>query len=455
MHWAPKPYQFEALKFILNKQYCGIFLDPGMGKTSTTLAAIAHLRQIGHVKRVLIICPIRPMRKVWPDEIKKWDEFNHLSYTILHGPEKDDNLNRITDIYLINPEGLKWFMGKGGMEKIGADMLVVDESTKFKDYSTARFKLMKPYLEKFKRRICLTGEPAPNGYMDLFGQCYMMDRGQALGKYITHYRAMFFYPSGFGGYDWTLQKGAAEAIQERIKPLVMSLAAEDHLEMPELIFNDIAIDLPPDARKVYNELEDQFLSQIGESTIISVNAAASGSKCRQVANGGVYDEFHVAHQIHDVKTQALVDLVEQLQGNPVFVAYEFQHDLERIKRAFPDVPCLTGMSGTRLDQTIDAFNAGRIPVLVAHPASAGHGLNLQSACHHVAFYGLTWDLDLYHQFYKRVWRQGQPSNRVFVHRILADKTLDKTVVKALYGKDRTQAHFLKAIRERTPDEVAN
>lgn len=444
MNWQPKQYQFDALKFLLQNCNAGIFLDPGMGKTSTTLAAVSHLRKTGHVQRVLIIAPIRPMYKVWPDEIKKWDEFRHLSYTILHGDDKDDKLNEISDVYLVNPEGLKWLMPH--IDKLKVDMLVIDESTKFKDYSTARFKLIKPQLRRFKRRVILTGEPAPNGYMDLFGQMYVVDEGRALGRFITHYRAKYFYPSGYGGYDFKLAPGAAEAIQDAIRPYVMRLAAEDHLDMPELIFNDIVVELDAKSMKIYKDFEDEFLAEIGDSVIMSVNSAASGSKCRQVANGGVYDEHHFAHPIHDIKTQALADLVEQLQGNPLLCFYEFQHDLERIKRVFPNAPCLTGMSGKKLDETIDAFNQGSIPLLLGHPASAGHGLNLQNSCHHVAYYGLTWDLDLYHQSYKRVWRQGQPSNRVFVHRILADKTLDRTVAKTLLSKAATQKSFLDAIR---------
>ena len=444
--WIPKVYQFEGVKFTLGNSNCGIFLDPGMGKTSIVLAAISHLRKTGHVNRVLIIAPIRPMYKVWPDEIKKWDDFKHLSYTILHGPEKDDRLKNVSDIYLLNPEGVKWFLAAGGPDKIKTDMLVVDESTKFKQTNTARFKLIRPLLPKFKRRIILTGEPAPNGYMDLFGQCFVMDQGVSLGKFITHYRMNYFFATGYGGYEWKLREGADKLIQAKIKPSVMRLAAEDHLEMPELIFNDIYIDLPPEARKIYKSFEDDFMVEIGDTTILSINAAAIGTKCRQVANGGVYDEFHINHHIHDVKTEALNDLVEQLQGTPLLVAYEFEHDLERIRRVFKDAPCLTGMTGTRLDKVIDAFNRGEIPVLLAHPLSAGHGLNLQDACHNVCYYGLGWDLDTFHQFYKRVWRQGQPSNRVIVHRILADKTLDKVVAKVLLGKEKTQNNFLNAIR---------
>jgi SNF2 family DNA or RNA helicase len=446
MKWEPKPYQFQALRFLMERPHAGIFLDPGMGKTSTTLANIVTLLRGHHISRVLIIAPIRPMYKVWPDEIKKWDEFKHLSYTILHGDEKDKALNKISNIYLINPEGLKWLMQNKGLEKIKPDMLVIDESTKFKDYSTARFKLLKPYLATFKRRVILTGEPAPNGYMDLFGQCFVMDLGKSLGRFITHFRAQYFYQDGYGGYDWKLREGADKEIQDRIRPSVMRLAAEDHLDMPELIHNDIKIELDENSRRIYKQFEDDFLAEVGDAVIMSVNANASGSKCRQVANGGVYDEFHFAHPIHELKTQALVDLVEQLQGNPLLVAYEFEHDLARIRRVFPKAPCLTGMTGARLDQAIDGFNAGTIPVLIAHPASAGHGLNLQAKCHHVCFYGLTWDYDLYSQFYKRVWRQGQPSNRVFIHRLIADKTLDKKVARVLAGKQATQKDFLDAIR---------
>jgi SNF2 family DNA or RNA helicase len=332
------------------------------------------------------------------------------------------------------------------MNKINPDMLVVDESTKFKDYSTARFKLLKPSLPRFKRRLILTGEPNPNGYMDLFGQMFIVDLGNSLGRFITHYRAKFFFQSGYGGYDYTLRQGADKEIQDAIRPVVMRLAAEDHLEMPELIIDDIMIELDPASRKIYKQFEDDFLAEVGDATIMSVNAAAVGSKCRQVANGGVYDENHIAHHVHDLKTAALVDLVEQLQGQPLLVGYEFQHDLERIRRVFPNAPCLTGASGAKLDRMVDGFNAGTIPVLLGHPASAGHGLNLQGSCYHICWYGLTWDFDLYKQMVARVWRQGQKSNRVFVHRIMADRTLDKTVAKVLLNKERTANAFSEAMK---------
>lgn len=444
MKWTPHRYQLEALKFLVQHSNSGLFLDPGMGKTSITLALISHLREKQQVKRVLIVAPIRPMYKVWPDEIKKWDDFKHLTYTILHGAEKDKKIQETSDIYLINPEGLKWLEPQ--LSRLNVDMIVVDESTKFKDSSTARFKLLKPHLRQFRRRIILTGEPAPNGYMDLFGQVYMMDLGASLGRYITHYRNQYFYPSGYGGYSWTLRQGADVEIQERIKPYVMRLGAEEHLDMPELIINDIRIDLPYKAREIYKQFEDDFLAEIGDQVVVSLNAAAVGTKCRQVANGGVYDETGVALQIHDAKTEALSDLVEQLQGQPLLCFYEFQHDLERIRRVFPTSPSLTGLSGAKLDRVISDFNAGSIPLLLGHPASAGHGLNLQQACHNVCFFGLTWDLDLYHQSYKRVWRQGQPSNRVILHRIVADNTLDERVAKVLRDKAVTQQRLMNALK---------
>lgn len=444
--WIPKPYQFGAVKFLMENSQAGLFLDPGMGKTSTTLTAVSLFLERGEISSVLVVAPIRPCYKVWPDEIKKWDHTRHLSYTILHGPEKDKNLNKKVSIYIINPEGLKWFFANKGLEKINADMLVIDESTKFKDYSTARFKMFKPVLSHFKRRLILTGEPAPNGYIDLFAQMYIVDLGNALGRFITHYRAKWFHQESWDQYGYYLNVGAAEEIQDAIRPKVMRLDATEHLDMPELKFNDILVELDPKSRKIYKQFEDDFLAEIDGAFVMTPTAASKSSKCRQVCNGGVYDENKLVLHIHDAKTQALVDLVEELSGQPLLVAYEFQHDVERIRRAFPNAPNMTGVTGPRLDKMIDDFNAGKLPILLAHHMSAGHGLNLQEACHNVCFYGLTWDLDGYHQLYKRVWRQGQKYPYVMIHRILAEKTIDQRVTRVLYEKDVTQADFLAAVR---------
>lgn len=443
MKWTPEPYMLAAVKWGMDNAHCGLLLDPGMRKTSISLTLVDILLQKKAIRTVLVIVPIRPMYMTWPYEIKKWDHLNHLSYTILHGDKKMEALDAKTTLYFINPEGLKWFFEKGGMAKIKPDMLIVDESTKFKDYSTSRFKMMKPILNNFSRRMILTGEPIPNGYMDLFGQVYIADQGEALGRFITHYRGQYFNEYGF---EYKLRNGAAEEIQARLKPKFMRVETKGNIEMPELVPNDIMIDLPPEARKIYKEMEDQFITEIGDKTIMSTNAGVVGGKCRQIANGALYDEFQIAHHIHDAKTAALVDLVEQLQGNPILVCYEFKHDLERIKKAFPNAPCLTGLSGAKLATACDGFNAGTVPVLIGHTLSAGHGLNLQAACHHVCYYGITWDLDGYHQFYKRVWRSGNPFKQVFLHRIIARKTLDQKVVRSLYHKEKEQSSFLEAMR---------
>jgi len=444
--WEPHPYQVEGVKFVMEHANCGIFLDPGMGKTSVSLTAIKVLIKRQAVSRVLVIAPIRPMYKVWPDEIRKWTHTSDLTYTILHGDEKLDRMKKPSDIYLLNPEAVKWFLENDGIRKTGVDMLVVDESTKFKDPSTARFKLIKPHLGAFKRRVILTGSPAPNGLMDLFGQCFVMDRGASLGKYITHYRAMYFYQKPYDDYGYYLQLGADERIYERIKPSVMRMSAEDHLDMPELIPDDIFVDLDAKTMALYKQLDDEFIAILGDAVVMAPNAAVVGGKLRQIANGGLYDSEHFGHHIHDIKTQALVDLVDQLQGTPLLVGYEFQHDLDRIRRVFPNAPSFTGVTGAKLDKLVDDFNAGIIPVALAHPASAGHGLNLQESCYHICFYGLTWDLELYQQLIKRIWRQGQPSNRVFLHRILATKTRDIDVAQILLEKDATQERLFTALR---------
>jgi SNF2 family DNA or RNA helicase len=442
--WQPHQYQLDALEFAWSRPHAGLFLSPGLGKTSITLALISMLRRTGAVSRVLILAPIRPMYKVWPDEIRKWADFNHLKVTILHGPQKDARLGEVSDIYVLNYEGLKWFEDNDGFRRTGADMLVADELSKLKTSGTQRFKIMRRNLFRFKKRLGLTGSPTPNGYMDLFGQIYMLDRGAALGQYITHFRNQYFLLVGNSGYNYVLRHGAAKEIEERVRPVVMALKAEDHLDMPDLVLNDITIQLPEPARRVYDQLEEDFMAELEDVTIITPSAAAKAIKCRQVINGAVYDSRGDVHVVHPEKANALQDLVDELQGEPLLVFYEFQHDLAQL----PPYPCLTGMTGKKLDATIDAFNRGEIPVLTAHPASAGHGLNLQTRCHNVCFYGLTWDYELYTQAIARVWRQGQDDGRVIVHRIMAEDTLDATVAKTLLRKEGTQEGFIQAIKAR-------
>ena len=327
-------------------------------------------------------------------------------------------------------------------------MLVIDESSKFKAANTQRFKLLKPMLRGFKRRYILTGTPAPNGMMDLFSQIYILDEGAALGRFITHYRNTYFYPSGFGGYEWKLQEGAEKRIQERVKPLTLRLEAKDYLELPERVENNIWVDMPDAAWDVYKQMEKEMFAALGRGDIVAANAAVASAKCRQIANGGVYDELQVAHHIHSAKAEAVKDLVEELQGTPAFIAYDFHHDLERLLKALgKDTPNISTASPKMLERIEAQWNAGEIPVLLGHPASVGHGLNLQGSGNHVIWHSLTWNFEHYDQFNKRVLRQGNKNSHVYVHHIMIENTVDEAILMALRYKDNTQKSLLAGLKE--------
>lgn len=459
--WVPKPYQERGIGMMMEQAAVGLLMDPGLGKTSTTLAAFSILLQAGAVRRMLLIAPLRVCYSVWPAEVEKWEDFSHLRVSILHGPDKEERLNDDADIFVINPEGLAWFLaaGSGRIDIVDPDVLCIDESTKFKDTRTKRFKLLKPILGRFKRRWILTGTPVPNGIMDIFGQMYLLDRGAALGQYITRFRNRWFYQSGYGGYDWSPMPGAVEEIVEKVKPFTIRLSAKDHLDMPALRVGpqwDIYIDLPKKAKEIYKAVEDNFLSRLGSGAIVAANAAAAGTKCRQIANGAVYyteeDEDGLPditkkdwENIHNEKLLALESLVEELGGGALLIFYEYDHDRERIQDKF-GFPCLTGTSPKTGDNLVRQFNQGGIPALLAHPASAGHGLNMQDACHHICFFGLTWNLEHYLQSIGRVWRQGQ-TEAVTIYRILARGTLDETVAMVLEQKGTNQDNMLDALSE--------
>jgi SNF2 family DNA or RNA helicase len=451
--WIPKEYQLRAIRMLLNQQSGGLFLDPGLGKTSTILATFKILKSKGYVSKLLIIAPLRPVYKVWPDEIKKWANFNELTFAILHGKDKERSLRADVDIYLINPEGLAWlFDPLNAKVRPAFDALCVDESTKFKNSQSKRFKLLKPLIPSFKRRWILTGTPSPNGVEDLFGQTYILDQGRALGRYITHFRNQYFMRSGFNLYDWTPRPGAFQEIVDKISPLVLQLSAEDYLDMPELVFRNIEVSLPPEVKAKYDEVEEHFFAELGEGVVVAGNAAAAGTKCRQIANGAVYGEDtgsgdRIWHPLHDEKLDALESFLEELSGKPCIVLYEFEHDIARICERLGEIPVLGKLSPKRFAETVDRFNRGEIPVVAGHPGSMAHGLNLQDSCHHQIWYGITWDLELYDQAIARIYRQGQTSDRVFVYHIVARGTLDETVLSRLQQKDRSQQNLLAAINE--------
>lgn len=460
---------------MLEHAAAALFLDPGLGKTSITLAAIKLLKRKKVLGRVLLIAPLRVCHSVWPNEISKWRDFRRLKIVVLHGSNKEELLKQKADIYVINPEGLDWLLqvektktpsGKTKVhvdlrrwKSLGFDTLVVDELSKFKHPNTNRFKAMKMVLGTFARRWGLTGSPASNGLMDLFGQCYLLDQGRTLGQYITHYR-MTYFDQGYDGFSWTLKDGADEAIYERLRPLALRMG-DDLLDMPKVIENNIKVSLPDKVVRIYSEIEDDLVAKIDEGIITAKTAATASMKCRQVANGGIYLDSEVQAlvklpstkkewvDLHEAKLDALEELIEELQGSPLLVAYDFQHDLERIKKRFgKNVPYIGGgVSVKRSTELEQAWNRGELPILFGHPQSMGHGLNLQECGHHIAWHSLTWDYELYDQFNRRVLRQGNQSKRVFIHHIIAEDTIDEVVFAALKMKRRGQNALFSALKK--------
>lgn len=457
--FVPHDYQIEGIEFLLTTAMAGLIWKPGLGKTVATLTYLKILKDKGGLKRALIVAPRQVAVNVWPDEIRKWAHVQNLTLDVLHGPKKGDILERSTaDILVCTPEGLDWLVKehpithKRQFDKVKANVLIVDESSYFRHTTSLRYKNIKSILHQFQRRIILTGTPAPRGYEDLFPQMYILDMGGALGRYITHYRMMFFdaKPRSNGtGNDWVLKPGVEAEIQRRIKPLILHSDAFGKFHMPQLIRQDVVITMPEEAWGVYIEFEKEFYIALAEGVeIMSPHAAARANKLRQMANGFAYDTAHNAPVIHGEKLERLEDLITDLQGEPALLLYEFDADRDRIMDRIPGAVLLTGQNKTATAQIIADFNAGKIPVLLAHPASAGHGLNLQGAALHVIWYGPTWNLEWDEQATARVWRQGNPNAQVFVHTLVARGTMDERVAEVLASKDRSQKLLLEALKRR-------
>ena len=449
--YAPHEYQKTAIKLMISQAAAGMLLDPGLGKTSISLGALNILKLKKLTKGALVIAPLRAAYNVWPDEIAKWAEFNHFSYTMLHGPDKLWSLNEAdADLYIMNPEGVPWLaaqLANRRPETWPFDVLIVDESTKFKTSSSQRFKALRSFVGKFKRRYILTGTPTPNGLLDLFGQIFILDLGNTLGRYITQYKNEYFYSSGWGGFTWVPRINAMKEITEKIAPLILRMRHEDYLTLPPLINDYRWLELPAEARNHYREMEDNFIITIGDADIISPSAAAAGGRCRQIINGAIYiNEEHDWKELHETKIVALKELIEELSGQPLLIFYEFIHDRERIIKAL-DWPALGHGSQKKDSEHIAMFNAGALPGLIAHPASAGHGLNLQGSCAHVVWFGLTWNLEYYDQAIRRVWRQGNEAPKVVIHHLCVKDSLDEVVLETLYNKNRKQTDFMEGVRK--------
>jgi SNF2 family DNA or RNA helicase len=449
--WTPHDYQLRALTSMVSLPGFGMFAEPGLGKTATTLAAFSVLKDHGAAKGLLVVAPLRPCYKVWPSEIAKWSDFAGLSWTILHGPQKETRLKAVNrvDVYIINYEGLAWLEKHlGKMKDWPFDVLCLDESTKVKNTQTVRFKTMKRLRDRFSRVWALTGTPAPNGIENLFGQIFMLDGGKRLGRFVTHFRREYFTEERqYGGYSlWFPRRDTQERVQAKIADITLALRSEDYLTMPRRIENRIEVDLPASTMKVYKGIADEFFAELRSGVVTAANAAAKSMKLRQVTGGGVYGT-EGASELDTVKADALADLIEEQEGQPLLVAVQFQHEVDRIRKVLGiNVPYLGGgISIGKSNQIVDDWNAGKIPVLLAHPTSVAHGLNLQAGGNAVCWYNPTWNLEEFDQFNARVWRQGQTKPVTF-HYIVAVDTIDDNVLTALRAKDRTQKSLMSALK---------
>lgn len=450
--WVPEPFMERAVDFLLDRGAAILVLDPGLRKTSATLEAFRVLQEEGTGKRMLVVAPLRVCQLVWRQEAAKWTQFRHFKITLLHGPNKKKRLDDDSDIFLINPEGVRWLAEQYYGKKFPFDTVVFDELTKFKNAQAKRHKKILPRLAKVARRWGLTGSFLPNGYLNLFGQMKILDGGVALGFYFSHYRNKYF-ERGYTGFDFELRRGAAKAIEELIRPYVLRMDAEDYIHLPPLIPDIISIVMPRKARKHYEEMKKEMMVMLDGDLVEAGNAAAVYSKLKQMANGavyagdGIFEPRRTIH-IHDAKIDALVDLIDDLNGAPLFVAYEFNHDLKRIQKALGgNVPYIgAGVSGAKVEQIERDWNANRLPVLLAHPASAGHGLNFQlgNACH-VAWFSCTWDYELYDQFIRRIRRSGNEALRIFNHIFIVEDTIDNKTQEAIAVKGFRQSKFYAAL----------
>lgn len=448
--WKPKPYMELSVKWLLSHGAAALWLDPGLGKTSVTLYSFEALRRARTGRRMLVIAPLHVCYDTWPGEIAKWRQFEHLTIEVLHGDHKEEALRRKADIYCINPEGLGWLTKKGRMALLDADILVLDESTKFKHTDTQRFRQLKPFLTHFRRRWELTGTPSPNGLMDIFGQIYILDLGHALGRYITKYRETYFDSGGFGEYDWELKEGAEEKIYAKVRPLALRISNEV-LKLPKLVFNDVLVELPKEARKAYDEMEKMLITTLQDGTRISAaNAAVAAGKCLQICNGSVYhvnDDFkRLSNMVHLAKVEAAEDLVEEMSGQPALLVYGYDQDRALLRKAFPKAPSVADVAVKKSRELFAAWNRKQIPLMIAQYSSIAHGLNLQGGGQHIIWFGVPWDLEVWLQLIARLWRQGSEFSHIFVHALLAKNTIDEVVRSTLKGKDRTQRALLDACK---------
>ncbi len=444
MNFVPHDYQAYAIDYIETHPVAAVLLDMGLGKTVISLTAIADLLFDSFVAhRVLVIAPLRVARDTWPAEIGKWAHLQHLTYTVAVGSVKERRvaLMKSADITIINRENLAWLIEESGFP-FDFDTVVIDELSSFKSHQSKRFKVLMRVRPTVKRVIGLTGTPSSNGLMDLWAEFRLLDLGERLGRFITQYRYEYFTPDKRNGdivYSYKPLPYAEEAIYRKISDITISMKSTDHLKMPELVSTQYEVRLSEDEAERYTDLKQELILQLPDGEVTAANAAALTQKLAQLANGAIYADTGDVIEFHERKLDALEDIIESANGKPVLVAYWFRHDLQRIKNRFT-------VRELKSSKDIADWNKGEIPVAVIHPASAGHGLNLQAGGSTLVWFGLTWSLELYQQTNARLWRQGQNARTVVIQHIVTKGTIDERILKALQAKDKTQAALIEAVK---------
>ena len=448
MRFKPHDYQRYAIEFIENHPIAAILLDMGMGKTAITLMAVEYLMyEMFVIYKVLVVCPLRVTR-TWKDEMEKWEQLRGTRYSVVTGTaaQRKKALKADADIYIINRENVPWLIDKCDIP-FQFDMVVVDELSSFKNHQTARHKAMMKVRPFIKRIVGLTGTPASQGLMDLFAEFKVLDMGERLGRFIGQYRLNYFKPDKVNGpivYSYKLLPGAEERIYEKIQDITISMKAVDFLDMPELISNEYPVYLDEGEMQKYEELKKDLILSTPEHEVTAANAASLVNKLSQMANGAVYTDDKNVITFHDKKLDALEDVIESANGKPLLVAYWFKHDYSRIVERLQKI----GVDYMKIDteESITKWNNGEIPVALIHPASAGHGLNLQQGGNTMVWFGITWSLELYQQCVCRLYRQGQNERTVTIIHLISKGTIDEKIMKALFEKDNTQSSLIDAVK---------
>ena len=447
--WVPHEYQARGVDWLISHPEAGLFWKPGLGKTSTTLAAFIRLREMGYSHRMLVLAPLKVAQGTWQAEAAKYKQFQHLKVGFAHGKDKAKVLlDTGYDIVVLNYDGIVWAapLILEHVKLFGT--VVFDELTKMKHTNTKRFKTFKACLPCFQFRYGLTGTPAANGLMDLFGQMMCLDLGYRLGKYITKFRLDYFYQKPYDEYGWYISPDKEAKLHGKVRDIAMYIQPEEFLKLPDLIHVKLTGELEPAQMVQYKHLEDEYIMKLGETDVITAaNAAVLTSKLRQFTSGAIYGENKEVKAIHNIKLELLENLIEELAGEPIMVAYNFNNEVDRILGVFPNAAVLRGgMSTTAVNAVIAEWNQGSSPILLVQADMVAHGLNLQFGGYSICWYSQTYNLEVYEQLIARVYRQGQESARVIVYHLLIEKTIDMHVAEKLVQKDITQVALLQALK---------